>query len=100
MWVPLKIPGFLFGVTRADIERSIEPHSDKRSDVGTTIGSDRNNPEQLGGLKQATGLLPWSGYGVWVAEAQVDGRDWFVHQKIPFRLFSYGGKVVSRGLSG
>jgi hypothetical protein len=81
MWVPLKIPGFLFGVTRAEIERSIEPHSDKRSDVGTTIGSDRDNPEQLGGLKQVTRFLPRGGHGVRVAISRINGGDGFVHAK-------------------
>src|SRR5215472_8469239 len=79
MRVPPKILGFLFGLTRAEIERSIEPDSDKRSDVGTTIGSDRNKPEQLSHFKQAARFFPRGGHSGRVAKSRINGGDRFVH---------------------
>ena len=87
MWVPTQVHGLLFGGAGGEVESPIEPHGNQRGDVGSTVGPDRRDPEQLGRFQHATRLIPSRGNGVRVAEARVDFRDWFVHQKNSFRSF-------------
>jgi hypothetical protein len=97
VWVPTQVHGLLFGGAGAEVESPIEPHGNQRSDVGSTVGPHRRDPEQLGLLQHATRLLPSRGNRVRVAEARVDFRDGFVHQKNSFRSLGERGKGGTAG---
>ncbi len=93
MRVPTKVHGLLFSVTCAEVDGPIEPHSNERSDMRATISPYSHDPEKLGGFKEVTRFIPSRRDSVWVAEARVDGRDWFVHQKNSFRLSIESGLI-------
>jgi len=82
--VPMKVLGLLFGGTRGEVESPIEPHGNQRSNMGTTVCPDGRDPKQFGGFKHTTCLIPWRGNCARVAEARVDARHGFVHEKVPF----------------
>ncbi len=80
--VPTKVYGLLFGVGSAEVDGLVMPHGNDRRDMRATVSPDRREPKHLGCFEHAMRLLPSRGNGVRVAEARVDFRDWFVHQKL------------------
>jgi hypothetical protein len=44
-----------------EMDRTVDPHRDQRSDVWAAVGPDRGDPEQFRGLQDPLGLLPFDG---------------------------------------
>jgi hypothetical protein len=53
------------------VEGVLVPDGDERRDMGSTIGSNRRDPEELGPLEHASCLLPPGRDRVGIAEACV-----------------------------
>lgn len=70
--VASQIDGLLFARAGGKVDGIVQPNSRERGDMGSTIGSDRRNPGQLGLLEHTSGLVPPSSDSVRGAEARVE----------------------------
>jgi hypothetical protein len=72
VWIASQIDGLLLGGAGHEVDGTVEPHGNEGSDMWSTIGSDRRDPEQLGRLTVVVRRCGLSGV-VWVPRAMALG---------------------------